>query len=110
MNSTDLSLRDRNASGSQNIPLFSQLGNNTLEESKPKNRIPVLDGVRAIACLGVLSYHIISEAHQAGIWRHLHDIHNVTGMLAYFASTLAYAGDSGVILFFLLSGFLLFLP
>src|SRR5260370_6186502 len=31
-------------------------------------------------------------------------------MLADFVSTLAYAGDSGVILFFLLAGFLLFLP
>ena len=110
MNSTNFSLRDQNISGNQDILSTNQFNDNALKERKPKSRIPVLDGLRALACLGVLSYHIIGEARLAGIWGRLQDIHTVTGMFAYVALTLAYAGDSGVILFFLLSGFLLFLP
>jgi peptidoglycan/LPS O-acetylase OafA/YrhL len=65
--------------------------------STSKNQIPVLDGVRAIACLAVLSWHLnqITPA--------LRGINNYLAALVYF-------GDSGVMLFFLLSGFLLFLP
>ncbi len=107
MNSMDSSVRDQDTSVSQNILSSNQLGANVLEGRKPKNHIPVLDGVRAIACLGVLSYHLDGRT---GLWRHLDHIHDVPGMLTYFAAALGYAGDSGVILFFLLSGFLLFLP
>lgn len=81
-----------------------------LRENKPKNQIPVLDGARAIACLGVLSFHASFIAGGRGIWEPVHHIHNLPGILAYLAGTLAYSGYSGVILFFLLSGFLLFLP
>lgn len=110
MNSADLSLKDQEIIANPNNPRFSQMSNNELEERERKNRLPVLDGVRAIACLGVLSYHLHLMTHGAGIWGNLYDIHTMTDMLAYFGATLGYAGDSGVILFFLLSGFLLFLP
>lgn len=73
------------------------------EGKKSKSQILVLDGVRALACLGVLSYHLNFLARNYGIWRPLHGINNVV-------ATLVYLGESGVILFFLLSSFLLFLP
>jgi peptidoglycan/LPS O-acetylase OafA/YrhL len=67
------------------------------EGKNPQNQIPVLDGIRAVACLSVLSFHL-NQVTAA-----LHGINNYLAALAYF-------GESGVILFFLLSGFLLFLP
>jgi len=78
-------------------------------------QIPVLNGIRAIACLSVLFFHIHLGIRSTGIWNplpniHDIDIHNMPAMLTYFAAIFAYAGDSGAILFFLLSGFLLFLP
>ncbi len=88
---------------SQKMQTFSQGVTDSLEVSKPKNQIPVLDGARAIACLAVLFYHVNYLARVYGIWRPLHGINNLVATLVYF-------GDSGVILFFLLSGFLLFLP
>jgi peptidoglycan/LPS O-acetylase OafA/YrhL len=100
-------LRYQDTSNSQNTLLPD---NYTIDENKTKNKIPVLDGLRAIACLGVLSFHVSFIAGGRGIWTSLHDTHDIPGMLAYLAGTLAYAGYAGVILFFLLSGFLLFLP
>ncbi len=70
-----------------------------LEINKQKNTIPVLDGVRAIACLSVITFHVSGDAH---IWE-------MSG-LGQLAVAIAMAGDSGVTLFFVLSGFLLFLP
>src|SRR5437764_13868993 len=70
-----------------------------LEIQKRKNTLSVLDGVRAIACLAVITFHISANAH---IW-------DIRG-LGHLAVSIAMAGDTGVILFFLLSGFLLFLP
>lgn len=67
-----------------------------------KTSLPELDGVRAFACLSVIQYHIIylfsKQEH------HLPIISDapVFGILN--------AGWSGVTLFFVLSGFLLFLP
>jgi peptidoglycan/LPS O-acetylase OafA/YrhL len=63
--------------------------------------IPVLDGVRAIACFGVISYHI----HY--FISHVFDLNAIFGL---FAAAVAMAGWSGVTLFFVLSGFLLFMP
>lgn len=62
--------------------------------------IKVLDGVRACAILLVIAFHINYTTHN-NLW----DWH--TNPLA---SSLAVAGVSGVNLFFVLSGFLLFLP
>lgn len=70
-----------------------------LEINKQKNTIAVLDGVRAIACLWVIVFHVSADAH---IW-------DMSG-LGHLAISIAMAGDTGVTLFFILSGFLLFLP
>jgi peptidoglycan/LPS O-acetylase OafA/YrhL len=63
--------------------------------------IPVLDGVRAIACFSVIFYHI----HY--FLSHSFDLYTIFGQLA---AAIAMAGWSGVTLFFVLSGFLLFMP
>src|SRR6266487_1660046 len=67
----------------------------------PKNaRIAVLDGVRAVAVILVLTYHI-NRVSGDNLWN----------MADYpLASSVSTAGSSGVLLFFVLSGFLLFLP
>src|SRR5207244_7416827 len=70
-----------------------------LETKKQKNTLAVLDGVRAIACLAVIAFHVGGDVH---IW-------DIRG-LGHLAISIVMAGDTGVILFFLLSGFLLFLP
>src|SRR5579859_3821593 len=81
----------------QNEPYIQKTEKGSKEQNTSKNQIPVLDGVRAVACLAVLSWHLnqITPA--------LRGINNYLAALVYF-------GDSGVVLFFLLSGFLLFLP
>src|SRR2546429_3822760 len=103
MNNLDISIRDQDTAIDQKIQAFNQSETTSLEVSKPKSQIPVLDGVRAVACLAVLSYHVNFLARNYGIWRPLHGINTLIATLAYF-------GESGVILFFLLSSFLLFLP
>jgi len=65
-----------------------------------KNAIPVLDGVRAIACLSVISYHV----------HYLVKNYNMPGVMGALPYSLVMSGWSGVTLFFVLSGFLLFLP
>ena len=82
---------------------FSQSVTSSLEVSKSKNHIPVLDGIRAIAILAVLTFHINNLSDNNYIWRPYHVLGGVLPSILYF-------GESGVILFFLLSGFLLFLP
>ncbi len=68
---------------------------------RQKNTIPVLDGVRAVACLSVISYHI----HYF-----LARDYDLNAILGKFATAIGLAGWSGVTLFFVLSGFLLFQP
>jgi len=68
-----------------------------------KNNIAVLDGVRAIACLTVLDFHINLMTRDTHIW-------NPTNLSHTLISAIALAGASGVTLFFVLSGFLLFMP
>ncbi len=74
-----------------------------LEDGKQKNTIAVLDGVRAIACLCVLVFHLNFFARETKVWYPIHDLGSVVGSIAL-------AGQSGVTLFFVLSGFLLFMP
>jgi len=74
-----------------------------LEDTKQKNSIAALDGVRAIACLFVIWYHINLITRNMGIW----NPKNSTNRLL---SSIMLAGASGVTLFFVLSGFLLFMP
>jgi peptidoglycan/LPS O-acetylase OafA/YrhL len=89
-------IRERLRSLSQSISTY-------LDDGKQKNPIYVLDGVRAIACFLVVFFHVNFVARGGNIWRPIHDFGSVVGALALF-------GQSGVILFFLLSCFLLFLP
>lgn len=74
-----------------------------LGDKRPKTNIAALDGVRAIACLTVLDYHINLMTRDTHIW-------NPTNSSHLFLSAIALAGASGVTLFFVLSGFLLFMP
>jgi peptidoglycan/LPS O-acetylase OafA/YrhL len=68
-----------------------------LNDQKPQGTIAPLDGVRAMAFLLVFDFHI----NHAGVWG---DGNNP------WISALFSVGRTGVTLFFILSGFLLFLP
>jgi peptidoglycan/LPS O-acetylase OafA/YrhL len=72
-----------------------------LDEQSPRGSIAALDGVRAIACLFVISFHISLMTHAQHLWSY---------ESVPFISALMLDGGSGVMLFFVLSGFLLFLP
>ena len=74
-----------------------------VKENKKKSTIAVLDGVRAIACLIVLSYHICLIGFSTHLWDPFKLSHPLFGAIVR-------AGMSGVTLFFVLSGFLLFMP
>jgi len=76
----------------------------TFDDSKQKHRIDVLDGVRAVACLGVISFHLNLWSYAGHIWSPRLD--NIGAIV----SSLAFIGEMCIILFFILSGFLLFLP
>jgi peptidoglycan/LPS O-acetylase OafA/YrhL len=84
-----------------NIHEFSEKVTASLEVSKTRKQIIVLDGLRAFACLAVIFYHI--NLWGRIVWHPLHGIYNILDPILTF-------GESGVDLFFLLSGFLLFLP
>ncbi len=66
------------------------------------NTIAVLDGVRGIACLCVLTFHLNLIAFS--------DLHIWTFAIGPLMSAIIMTGSAGVTLFFILSGFLLFLP
>jgi peptidoglycan/LPS O-acetylase OafA/YrhL len=96
-------IKDRYLDFQKKIHDFNQSVTNSLELSKSKNHIPVLDGIRGIAILAVLTFHINNLSDNTYIFRPYHDLGGILPSILYF-------GESGVILFFLLSGFLLFLP
>ena len=79
-------------------PVKKQVSRSVQKEVKNTNTILVLDGLRAIATLMVISFHIQQKAF---IW----DKWNQPWISAFWTF-----GGSGVTLFFVLSGFLLFLP
>src|SRR5205807_1558997 len=110
MHTTDTGLNTQDMPSGQNTTASNPSETNVLEGSQQKKQIPVLDGVRAIACLSVLVYHMSLKSGQSGIWSPIYTIHDVPGIFAFFVASFAYYGESGVILFFLLSSFLLFLP
>jgi peptidoglycan/LPS O-acetylase OafA/YrhL len=82
---------------------FSHWLVNVFEDKKQKNSIASLDGVRAIACLTVMSYHISLMSANSHLWDPFNLTHRLFGSVVY-------AGAAGVTLFFVLSGFLLFMP
>jgi peptidoglycan/LPS O-acetylase OafA/YrhL len=70
-----------------------------LENNKSKSSIAVLDGVRALAIFIVITFHLYDQVK----------LYNVQWLSKYFLAII-HEGFSGVTLFFVLSGFLLFLP
>jgi peptidoglycan/LPS O-acetylase OafA/YrhL len=89
---------------SRKTSTFRQSVTNSLSDGKQKNPIFALDGVRAIACLSVVSFHLNLFAYVGHVWG------SYTDDFGASFSSLALLGESGVLLFFVLSGFLLFLP
>ena len=69
-----------------------------LNDQRTKGTITSLDGVRALAFLLVFAFHL----NDAGVWGY-------NGNNPFISAFLG-GGSTGVILFFVLSGFLLFLP
>lgn len=84
--------------------IYSQAVTRSLEDGKQKHPIQALDGVRGLACLGVVLFHLNLWTLFGHVW-----FPYVDNWGAFFSS-LALIGESGVLLFFVLSGFLLFLP
>src|SRR6266436_6191480 len=87
-NNMNIVLKDQDTSHGQTISEPNPSRTTSLQGSKPDKRILVLDGVRAIACLGVLSFHLSYLAGRRNVWKLPHDIHDVPGMLAYSAGSL----------------------
>lgn len=77
---------------------------NVSQSSPKKSNIDALDGVRAIACLSVIAYHVNYGAFKTF---NLQLNSTKTGQFIY---DILMSGWSGVTLFFVLSGFLLFMP
>ena len=74
-----------------------------VQEIRTNNKptIDALDGIRAFACLSVISYHLNYFTHR---------IFDLTPILGQLGNSIVLSGYSGVTLFFVLSGFLLFMP
>src|SRR5437016_3855139 len=74
-----------------------------LDISPKENTIAFLDGVRGFACLMVIWFHIYRIPRDLHIWNPSTSSDPVLDSFLFF-------GRNGVTLFFVLSGFLLFLP
>lgn len=78
-------------------------------EEPKKNTIAALDGVRAFACFSVIAYHITHLTWGEKVWT-IGNIERELGAFGHLAVDISLSGNSGVTLFFILSGFLLFMP
>ncbi|EFH89876.1 acyltransferase family protein [Ktedonobacter racemifer] len=104
MSTTYSSLADLQVSLKRKWFEYTQKVTASLEVKQQKSHLLVLDGVRAVACLAVLLHHMIYHVIlPAGLW-------HPSGTIQVLLAALLNFGGSGVILFFLLSSFLLFLP
>src|SRR5947209_8788257 len=66
-----------------------------LEGQKPKSNIAALDGVRALACLSVVLFHLsLITTRDVPLWK--------PSQFNIIISALAFTGDTGVTLFFVL--------
>jgi peptidoglycan/LPS O-acetylase OafA/YrhL len=93
-------LNEHNISKKQNkFSQMKELLTSLLEGNKPKSNIASLDSIRAIAILSVVFFHV---AMQTSLKK--------TSVLPPIIVDFILAGGSGVTLFLVLSGFLLFLP
>ena len=86
---------------------YSQKVTASLEIKKQGGHLLVLDGVRGVACLAVVLHHVVYQVVLPQNWRGLW---TPTGKAQTVLAGLLSFGATGVILFFLLSSFLLFLP
>jgi peptidoglycan/LPS O-acetylase OafA/YrhL len=82
---------------------FGQWVRADISNASRKNTIAVLDGVRALACLSVIWYHLNFVPRDFHVW-------NLQKIVPPLISALMFYGKYGVTLFFVLSGFLLFMP
>jgi peptidoglycan/LPS O-acetylase OafA/YrhL len=71
------------------------------QQGEKKSTIAVLDGVRAFACLSVIAYHIDHLTLGNHLWS--------SATVGFVLADIAQSSFSGVALFFILSGFLLFM-
>jgi peptidoglycan/LPS O-acetylase OafA/YrhL len=106
----DTHLKGTGLALSQQLQPSSHVATHPPTGKHAQNQILVLDGVRAIACLIILSYHMSLLIRDYGILPPLQDTNPLVIILNYINAFFAEFGESGVILFFVLSGFLLFLP
>lgn len=93
------------ANGARQMEAMSRSITNALSVGKQKDPIYALDGVRAVACLSVISFHLNLFSMFGHLWTPI-----LSDVGATVISSLELAGEMGIILFFILSGFLLFLP
>src|SRR5689334_298827 len=82
---------------------FSRWMQAGLQEKPKKGSIPVLDSVRAFACFIVIWFHIYRIPRDLQLWP-------TQPFENQLLNTFLFFGRYGVNLFFVLSGFLLFLP
>lgn len=103
-------LDSQNITNGQNTKTSEPSKTKSAQESQSKQYIPLLDGIRAIACLAVITYHTNLVSTGFHLWTPLLNIHTLTGTLAFFTASTIWFGELGVVLFFVLSGLLLFCP